>query len=97
MDNYNDIIIKLLTTEKTTLLKENSTYVFKVAKNANKILVKKTVEDYFSVKVKNINIVNVKPKKKESMGRRRRVGVVSGFKKAYVTLEKGVKISSLEI
>ncbi len=94
---FSDVIISPLITEKTTGLKEQSVYTFKVAKSANKVSIRKTLEEYFSVKVKDINIVNIKPKLKERLGRTRRTGVIKGFKKAYVTLKKGDKITALEV
>ncbi len=94
--DFSDVIIKPLTTEKTTLLKQGGTYVFKVAKDANKISVRKVLEKYFSVQIERVNIVNAKPKIKEQSGRSRRIGVISGYKKAYVTLKKGLKITELE-
>ena len=71
-----DIIYSPVITEKTSALAQNNTYVFKVAKSANKIQIKQAIEETFGVKVKSVNTLNTKPKKK-------RVGKYSGFRKTY--------------
>ena len=71
-----DIIYSPVITEKSTALKEQNVYVFKVAKNANKIQIKDAIESTFKVKVLSVNTLNTKPKKK-------RVGRDSGFTKSY--------------
>ena len=96
MNDFSDVIVKPITTEKTTLLKQGGTYVFKVSKKANKISVRRVLEKYFSVNVERVNIVNTKPKIKVKAGRSKRVAVVGNYKKAYVTLKKGLEITELE-
>ena len=71
-----DIIYSPVITEKSTALKEQNVYVFKVAKNANKIQIKDAIESTFKVKVLSVNTLNTNPKKK-------RVGRYSGFTKSY--------------
>jgi large subunit ribosomal protein L23 len=85
-----EIIKRPIITEKTMLLVENlNKYTFSVDKRANKVQIKKAVEELFSVKVLKVNTINSMPKKK-------RVGLHSGFKaqvtKAIVTLAEGDKI-----
>ena len=46
-----DIIYAPVITEKTSALAGNNTYVFKVAKDANKIQIKNAIEEAFGVKV----------------------------------------------
>ena len=81
-----DIIYAPVITEKTSALAANNTYVFKVAKSANKIQIKNAIEETFGVKVSNVNTLNTKPKKK-------RVGRYTGtrktYKKAIITLSEG--------
>ena len=55
-----DIIIRPVVTEKSIGLMENNKYVFKVALSANKIEIKKAVEEIFKVKVVDVNTVRVK-------------------------------------
>ena len=65
MDNYKDIIVRPIITEKTMrYMDENNVVTFEVKKGTNKVLVKQAVEKIFGVDVENVNIVNVKPKEK---------------------------------
>lgn len=89
------VIKRPLMTEKGADLKEkNSVYVFAVDVNANKIEIKKAVENLFKVTVERVNTVIV-------AGKQRRLGLRKGlkpdWKKAYVTLKKGTKIQQLEV
>ena len=78
--------------EKSNLLSTTGRYVFRVSKSANKLEVKKAVETVYDVHVTDVNMINTK-------GKIRRSGRVSGrtsdWKKAYVTLKEGEKISGL--
>ncbi len=90
-----DIIKKPLVTEKGTRLKEQGNfYVFAVAEGANKIEIKAAVEKLFNVKVISVNTAIMHGKTRR-LGRR--IGVKSDWKKAYVLLEKGQKITALEV
>ena len=81
-----DVVVKPIITEKATLVAEGNAYVFQVAKDANKPLIKEAVEALFNVKVKAVNTTIAKGKVKRFRGR---PGVRSDVKKAYVTLEEG--------
>ncbi|WP_426417937.1 50S ribosomal protein L23 [Aestuariirhabdus sp. LZHN29] len=76
--------------EKATILAEaNGQYVFKVAKDATKLEIKKAVEQLFEVKVKSVATANVNGKtKRTAKGMGKRVD----WKKAYVSLEQGQDI-----
>jgi len=83
-----EILIKPLVTEKLTNLGEKlSRYGFIVNRDANKIDIKKAVEEMYGVTVLNVNTANYHGKKKS---RSTKAGLVSGranhYKKAYVTL-----------
>ena len=85
-----DIIYSPVITEKSTALaSEGKTYVFKVAKIANKTQIKLAIEEAFGVKVKKVNTLITKPKD-------RRIGKYTGqtktYKKAIVTLADGQSI-----
>jgi large subunit ribosomal protein L23 len=85
-----EIIKRPIITEKSMLLvEEQNKYTFSVDKRANKVQIKKAVEELFDVKVVKVNVINTTPKKK-------RVGQHQGFKpeltKAIVTLAKDSKI-----
>ena len=78
-----DIIIRPILSEKTYASIPNKKYTFEVAKDANKVEIKKAVEEIFGVKVKSVNTVNVNGKFKRQ-GKTQ--GYTSDYKKAYVTL-----------
>jgi large subunit ribosomal protein L23 len=89
-----DVLHGPLLTEKGTLLKETENKVlFKVAKNANKIEIKKAVEEIFKVKVDRVSTMNYKGKTKR-MGRFE--GKRADWKKAIVTLKEGEKLDFIE-
>jgi large subunit ribosomal protein L23 len=87
--NYYDLIRAPLITEKTTLLSEQNKYTFEVMEYACKTKVKNAIEHIFQVKVKKVNILNVKGKRKRFKGVN---GCRSDLKKAIVTLEKDYTI-----
>ena len=80
------IILKPIVTEKATKLSEFNKVVFEVASTTNKIDIKSAVEKLFSVKVKAVNIINIKGKVKRFKGV---LGKRNGIKKAVITLEEG--------
>ncbi len=93
--DYTKILIRPVITEKTTYLKDQANQVaFIVHKDANKIEIKRAVENAFNVKVEDVRIVNKKPRLRKRFGRV--IGKVSGFKKAYVQLAPGEKIEFFE-
>ena len=76
--------------EKTARLQEVSNqYVFEVSNGASKADVKAAVEQLFSVKVEDVNVVNVKGKTKSFRGRG---GTRGNWRKAYVRLADGQAI-----
>ncbi len=94
MINERKILLQALISEKATNRQENQNcYVFKVASNANKLMIKQSVEKAFDVKVKNVTVANVKGKAKR-LGRFE--GKRSGWKKAYVWLKEGEGIELFE-
>lgn len=93
--NYTQILLKPLISEKATMAKElTNQVVFFVHPEANKIEVKKAVEEAFKVKVEGVNVIRQRPRRRTKFGRT--VGRESGFKKAYVTLAEGEKIELFE-
>lgn len=90
MDNYKDIIVRPIITEKTMrFMDENNVVTFEVKKGTNKVQIKQAVEKIFSVDVDKVNVVNVKPKEKR-MGKY--VGKTKAVRKAYVKLAEGQEI-----
>lgn len=88
--NNTDIIIAPLVTEKSTDLKEQQQLLcFKVHRDANKINVKRAVEELFKTQVETVRIMNLR-------GKMKRYGRYTGrrpsWKKAYVKLKKDAKM-----
>jgi len=92
-----DILKSPVVTEKSVLLKEDSTdentdrkagqvLTFRVDKKASKIDIKGAIEEIFNVKVAQVRTVQYEGKMKK---RGRQEGRRASFKKAYVTLRKG--------
>jgi large subunit ribosomal protein L23 len=82
-------ILSPVITEKSTKLSEHNQVVFRVPGTATKPEIKKAVEELFKVKVKSVNTLVTKGKKKMFRGR---PGVRSDVKKAVVTLQEGSSI-----
>lgn len=91
MKSSYDIIKALLKTEKSTLQESLDQYLFLVEKSANKLEIKRAVEEVYKVKVKAVNTLVSAGKLKKV---RYEVGHTSDFKKAVVTLRQGQKITS---
>ena len=64
MKNAYDIIMKPLITEQSMEGTEDKKYVFQVAIDANKIEIKKAVEEIFGVKVDKVNTIRMQGKEK---------------------------------
>ena len=85
-----DVIRRPLVTEKTTQLREDGrTVVFEVARDANKIDVKRAIEKLLGAKVDGVRTANTQGKLKRQG---RFVGRRSDWKKAYVKLREGEKL-----
>lgn len=86
------ILIRPIVTEKMTrLMEDGKHYAFQVRKDANKIEIRKAIEErYPDVKVKEVRTMIVRGKRKRQFTRR---GLVEGrkaaIKKAIVTLAEG--------
>lgn len=99
------ILIRPIVTEKMTKITDQSSearkkkdgsapvnvkYGFYVDTNANKIQIKKAVEDKFGVTVLDVNTVNYSGKTKSRYTKKGlQVGKQSAYKKAFVTLKDG--------
>lgn len=84
------IIIKPLITEKTDKLGKLNRYSFKVAKDANKLEIKKAIETMYGVKVEDVNTAVLPGKLKTrytKSGFTR--GIRPAYKKAFITLKEG--------
>ncbi len=83
------VVKGLVITEKMSHLGPYNKYAFKVSIQANKVTIKKAVEEIYKVKVARVNTLKVKGKKKKV---RWQEGKTAGWKKAIVTLKPGEKI-----
>lgn len=83
MLNSHDIIRKPVITEKSMAAMAEKKYTFIVHRTANKVQIKRAVEEVFGVKVEDVKTINM-------LGKTKRVGVHVGkradFKKAVVKL-----------
>ena len=84
-----DTIVAPVITEKATMASEHNQVIFKVAKTATKPQIKEAIEALFDVKVKSVNTLNRKGKKKRFRGI---TGRQKDIKKAIVTLQEGHSI-----
>ena len=83
-------IIKPIITEKANALTEDlGRYTFEVAKNANKVEIKKAVESTYSVTVESVNTMKYAGKLKRNRKTWQMDGRTASFKKAVVTLKEG--------
>lgn len=86
------IVKKLVVTEKGTRLKELANqYVFEVDRGANKLEIRRAVEQQFSVKVKDVNTMT-RPGKAKRL-RTASYGRTPTWKRAVVTLQDGQSIN----
>ena len=85
-------------TEKSMKLQEYNQYTFKVALEANKIDVRRAVEQMFNVKVASVNTMRMpgKPKMFRRKGVAPRPQPAREWKKAIVTLRPGYTIDALK-
>jgi large subunit ribosomal protein L23 len=85
-----DVLRRPLITEKTTVIREDGrTIVFEVARDANKIDIKRAVEQLLGSKVHSVRTAQAHGKMKRQG---RFVGRRPDWKKAYVTLREGEKL-----
>ena len=88
-----DIVLAPHITEKSTMLSETNSVVFKVAPSASKPEIKAAVEALFGVTVKNVNTLVTKGKTKRWKGKPYQR---SDMKKAIVRLAEGQSIDITE-
>ncbi len=91
-----DILIRPVLTEKAVKQNEKENkLVFEVAMDANKIEIRKAVEEIFGVKVKEVRTMIVKPKQKRvGFGK---PGYTKKWKKAIVKIESEKPINIAEL
>jgi large subunit ribosomal protein L23 len=89
-----DLIIRPLITEKTNIQKESDNQItFEVDRNANRVEIKRAIQDIFNVRVASVKTMQVKGKTKQ---RGRIIGKRRDWKKAIVKLMPGERIDFFE-
>ncbi|MBU2621369.1 MAG: 50S ribosomal protein L23 [Proteobacteria bacterium] len=89
-----DVIKRPLITEKSTIQKESANQLtFEVDRKANRVEIKKAVEEIFKVKVAGVRTIQVMGKFKR---RGRILGKRNDYKKAIVRLMPGERIEFFE-
>ena len=89
-----DIIIRPVVTEKTSIQKEDFNQVsFEVDRRANRVEIRRAIEQIFNVRVADVKTMQVKGKVKR---RGRIVGKRKDWKKAVVKLMPGERIDFFE-
>ena len=84
------ILIKPLITEKASSLNEKGKYGFVVHKAANKVEIKKEVEQLYGVTVESVNTMIYQGKSKSKFAKSRVIkGRTSAYKKAIITVSSG--------
>lgn len=91
MESSYEIIKSLLRTEKSSLNEPKGKYLFLVNKAANKLQIKRAVEEIYKVKVAQVNTLISAGKLKKV---RYQLGMTPQLKKALVTLKEGQKIET---
>jgi len=86
-----EVLVRPIISEKNTLLNERGQYIFEVSQRANKVMIRRAVEELFNVNVTAVNIMHVVGKKRRSP-RRRTYGMTRSWKKAVVSLREGQRI-----
>jgi large subunit ribosomal protein L23 len=92
-DPYQVILKPLLSEKGTRLKEEGNQYLFRVAKTANKVEIKRAIEQLFKVSVLEVRTAHVRGKVKR-LGRFQ--GRQPDWKKALATLKPGESIELYE-
>jgi large subunit ribosomal protein L23 len=93
-----EIVIGPVITERTYQLYTQGRYTFRVSTRASKTDIKKALEEQYEtqgIKVRDVNTVTMRGKRRRSQRRATAVGHTSDWKKAIVTLGPGQKIDGL--
>jgi large subunit ribosomal protein L23 len=90
-----DIILRPVVSEKSYSLLDQGVYTFVVAPDANKIEIRKAIEEIFGVNVTNVNTLN-RPGKRKRNRKQQTFGKRPDTKRAIVTLAAGQSIPIFE-
>jgi large subunit ribosomal protein L23 len=95
MKDAEQVLVRPVVSEKSYALMEDGAYIFVVAPDATKIDVRHAVEQAFGVRVKSVNTLNRKGKRRRNR-KTNSFGTRSSTKRAVVTLAAGDKIDLFE-
>ena len=93
-----DVVYGPLITERSYALYQQNRYTFRVAKEATKPEIARALEEQYEaqgIKVRDVNTVTMRGKRRRSQRRVGSIGHTSDWKKAIVTLGPGQKIEGL--
>lgn len=97
MKSIYDVLRRPLVTEKSNYMNSDlHQYVFEVAPDATKAMIRDAVETLFDVDVLRVNVINVPAKRTRRIRSRRVMVRRSGYKKAIVTLSPEDTIDMFE-
>ncbi len=92
-----EVILRPVISEKSMDLTQRNKYTFRVHPDANKLQIKRAVEELFKVTVLSVNVSTTQAKEKQRGTKRGRVtGSTSAWHKAVVTVSAGDKIEFFE-
>jgi large subunit ribosomal protein L23 len=92
MREASQIIVRPLLTEKSTRARQQNKYVFEVVPDANKIEIRRAVEELGKCEVVSVNTISVHGKLRRT---RRGTGRTADWKKAVVTIKAGQDLSGI--
>ncbi len=91
--NAHEVIQRPRVTEKSVFVQSAcNTYTFRVHPQANKVQIKEAVQELFKVKVKSVNTMNCRGKRRRT---RMGIGFTNNWKKALVVLHEGEYIEGV--
>lgn len=90
MEHVEDILIEPIVSEESWRLQEDNMYTFKVHPQANKLQIKRAVEEIFKVRVTAVRTMNLRGKPRRQ--RFYQEGRTARWKKAIVRLAEGDRI-----
>jgi large subunit ribosomal protein L23 len=95
MSDPRDVLVKPVVSEKSYALLDSHVYTFQVLPDANKAEIRRAVESVFGVRVRKVNTLNRRGKRKRDR-KSARYGRRADTKRAIVTLVEGDSIDLFE-
>jgi len=86
-------LLRAQATEKSHLALSFNKYIFRVTRTSNKQSVRRAIEALYSVHVTQVRMITIPKRRKLFRGK---VGLVSAYKKAIVTVKEGEVIEAVQ-